>query len=103
MIDQGVAIKGDGLSVGVRVNEAEMALTQVTDGLELSKMQRKFALKLVKKTTLALTSYSVRKTVYWLFATLWLQVTMRLLERKCTRHTKVCLRNTRFLARNLTS
>ncbi len=38
MIDQGIAIKGDGLSVGVRVNEAEMALTQVTDGLELSKM-----------------------------------------------------------------
>ncbi len=38
MIDHGVAIKGDGLSVGVRVNEAEMALTQVTDGLELSKM-----------------------------------------------------------------
>ena len=38
MINQGVATKGDGLSVGVRVNEAEMALTQVTDGLELSKM-----------------------------------------------------------------
>ena len=38
MIDQGVATKGDGLSVGVRVNEAEMALTQVSDGLELSKM-----------------------------------------------------------------
>jgi len=38
MIDQGVATKGDGLSVSVRVNEAEMALTQVTDGLELSKM-----------------------------------------------------------------
>jgi outer membrane protein TolC len=38
MIDQGVATKGDGLSVGVRVNEAEMALTQVTDGLALSKM-----------------------------------------------------------------
>ena len=38
MIEQGVASKGDGLSVGVRVNEAEMALTQVTDGLELSKM-----------------------------------------------------------------
>ena len=38
MIDQGVATKGDGLNVGVRVNEAEMALTQVTDGLELSKM-----------------------------------------------------------------
>ena len=38
MIDQGVATKGDGLSVGVRVNEAEMALTQVQDGLALSKM-----------------------------------------------------------------
>ncbi len=38
MIDQGVATKGDGLSVGVRVNEAEMALTQVKDGLTLSKM-----------------------------------------------------------------
>ncbi len=38
MINQGVATKGDGLSVSVRVNEAEMALTQVTDGLALSKM-----------------------------------------------------------------
>ena len=38
MIDQGVGTKGDGLSVSVRVNEAEMALTQVTDGLALSKM-----------------------------------------------------------------
>lgn len=38
MIDQGVATKGDGLSVSVRVNEAEMALTQVSDGLALSKM-----------------------------------------------------------------
>ena len=38
MIEQGVATKGDGLSVSVRVNEAEMALTQVTDGLALSKM-----------------------------------------------------------------
>ena len=38
MIDQGVATKGDGLSVSVRVNEAEMALTQVKDGLTLSKM-----------------------------------------------------------------
>ena len=38
MIDQGVATKGDGLSVGVRVNEAEMALTQVKDGLALSKI-----------------------------------------------------------------
>ena len=38
MIEQGVATKGDGLSVSVRMNEAEMALTQVTDGLSLSKM-----------------------------------------------------------------
>ncbi|MBO4826953.1 MAG: TolC family protein [Prevotella sp.] len=38
MISQGVATKGDGLSVAVRVNEAEMALTQVKDGLVLSKM-----------------------------------------------------------------
>ena len=38
MIDHGLATKGDGLSVGVRVNEAEMALTQVTDGLALAKM-----------------------------------------------------------------
>ncbi len=38
MIDHGVAVKGDGLKVGVRVNEAEMALTQVTDGLALAKM-----------------------------------------------------------------
>ena len=38
MINQGVATKGDGLSVSVRVNEAEMALTQVQDGLALSKM-----------------------------------------------------------------
>lgn len=38
MINQGVATKGDGLSVGVRVNEAEMTLTQVVDGLALSKM-----------------------------------------------------------------
>lgn len=38
MIDHGVATKGDGLSVSVRVNEAEMALTQVSDGLALSKM-----------------------------------------------------------------
>jgi len=38
MINQGVATKGDGLNVSVRVNEAEMALTQVKDGLVLSKM-----------------------------------------------------------------
>ncbi len=38
MIDSGVAIKGDGLSVGVRLNEAEIALMEVEDGLTLSKM-----------------------------------------------------------------
>ena len=38
MIDQGLATKGDGLSVGVRVNEAEMALMQVSDALVLAKM-----------------------------------------------------------------
>lgn len=38
MIDNGVATKGEGLSVGVRVNEAEMALMEVEDGLALSKM-----------------------------------------------------------------
>ena len=38
MIDEGVATKSDGLSVDVRVNEAEMALTKVSDGLVLSRM-----------------------------------------------------------------
>ena len=38
MIAQGVATKADGLSVKVKVNEAEMTLTKVTDGLNLSKM-----------------------------------------------------------------
>ena len=38
MIGEGVATKSDGLSVSVKVNEAEMALTQVSDGLVLSKM-----------------------------------------------------------------
>ena len=38
LINQGLAVKGDGLSVSVRLNEAEMALTQVQDGLALSKM-----------------------------------------------------------------
>lgn len=38
MIKEGVATKADGLSVSVKVNEAEMALTQVDDGLVLSKM-----------------------------------------------------------------
>ena len=38
MIEEGVATKSEGLSVSVKVNEAEMALTQVDDGLVLSKM-----------------------------------------------------------------
>jgi len=38
MIAEGVATRSDGLSVSVKVNEAEMALTKVTDGLVLSKM-----------------------------------------------------------------
>lgn len=38
MIAEGVATKADGLSVKVKVNEAEMALTQVENGLSLSKM-----------------------------------------------------------------
>lgn len=38
MITQGVATKADGLSVLVKVNEAEMTLTKVEDGLSLAKM-----------------------------------------------------------------
>ncbi len=38
MIQEGVATKADGLSVKVKVNEAEMTLTKVDDGLNLSKM-----------------------------------------------------------------
>lgn len=38
MIAEGVATKADGLSVKVKVNEAEMTLTKVTDGLSLSRM-----------------------------------------------------------------
>ena len=38
MINEGVATKSDGLSVDVKVNEAEMALTKVNDGLVLSRM-----------------------------------------------------------------
>ncbi len=38
MIKEGVATKADGLKVAVRVNEAEMTITQVEDGLALSKM-----------------------------------------------------------------
>ena len=38
MIEQGVATRSEGLSVSVKVNEAEMMLTKVDDGLVLSKM-----------------------------------------------------------------
>ena len=38
LIEEGVATRGDGLSISVRVNEAEMALRKVNDGLVLSKM-----------------------------------------------------------------
>ena len=38
MIQQGVATKADGLKVDVKVNEAEMQITQAEDGLALSKM-----------------------------------------------------------------
>ena len=38
MIAEGVATKADGLSVKVRVNEAEMTLTKVEDGLSLARM-----------------------------------------------------------------
>ncbi len=38
MIAEGVATKADGLSVKVKVNEAEMTLTKVEDGLTLARM-----------------------------------------------------------------
>ena len=38
MIEEGVATRSDGLSVSVKVNEAEMTVTKVNDGLVLSKM-----------------------------------------------------------------
>lgn len=38
MIDEGVATRSDGLSVDVKLNEAEMTLQKVNDGLVLSKM-----------------------------------------------------------------
>ncbi len=38
MIEEGVATKADGLSVKVKVNEAELSLTKVEDGLTLSRM-----------------------------------------------------------------
>ena len=38
MIAEGVATKADGLSVKVKVNEAEMTMTKVDDGLSLARM-----------------------------------------------------------------
>ena len=38
MIEEGVATEADGLSVKVKLNEAEMAQTKVDNGLSLSKM-----------------------------------------------------------------
>ena len=38
LIDEGMATKADGLSIRVKVNEAEMTLTKVKDGLVLSRM-----------------------------------------------------------------
>lgn len=38
MIDEGVATRADGLRVDVKVNEAEMQLTQVANGVSLAKM-----------------------------------------------------------------
>lgn len=38
MIDEGVATRSEGLSVDVKVNEAEMTLTQVDNGLVLARM-----------------------------------------------------------------
>lgn len=38
MIEEGMATKADGLSIRVKVNEAEVALIQVDNGLALSKM-----------------------------------------------------------------
>ena len=38
MIKEGIATRADGLKVNVKVNEAEMQVTQVEDGLSLAKM-----------------------------------------------------------------
>lgn len=38
MIQEGVATRADGLNISVRLNEAEMTLTQVDNGLSLAKM-----------------------------------------------------------------
>ena len=38
LIEEGVATKGDGLSISVKENDAEIALTKVSDGLALARM-----------------------------------------------------------------
>lgn len=55
MIDEGFATKSDGLSVDVKVNEAEMTLTKVNDGLVLSRMllNQICGLPLAEEVTLA--------------------------------------------------
>lgn len=65
MIVEGVATKADGLSVKVKVNEAEMTLTKVNDGLSLAKMLlcQLCGLDLSSSITLA----DERKTTWALF------------------------------------
>jgi outer membrane protein TolC len=55
MIKEGVATNAEGLSVRVKLNEAEMTLTQVENGLQLSRMQlcRLCGLPLDEKIVLA--------------------------------------------------
>lgn len=55
MIDEGVATKSDGLTVDVKLNEAEMALMRVNDGVTLSKMLlcQTIGLPVNEKVTLA--------------------------------------------------
>ncbi len=55
MVEEGVATRSDRLSVSVKVNEAEMALTRANDGLVLSKMLlcQRCGLPVNEKVTLA--------------------------------------------------
>lgn len=55
MIDEGVATRSDGLSVDVKLNEAEMTLQKVNDGLVLSKMLlcQNIGLPITEEITLA--------------------------------------------------
>ena len=51
MIEEGVATRADGLKVSVKVNEAEMAVTQAEDGLALAKMLLVSPLKMRTRRT----------------------------------------------------